>query len=784
MIDFHVADRVEPLARRLADILMVPPADPMTADWVAVPSEGMRRWLALSLAAQLGAAGSAGDGVAANIIFAFPGSLRLAIVEAGRDRDTPDPWRTERLAWAVLEVLERHAGDPRLSTLLRPAPSGSRYSRARRVADLFDRYHLHRAEMVRAWATGRDVDAGGRRLAEHYAWQPHLWRLVRDRLGEASPPELLPALLHRLRAGTLEVDLPERFAIFGLTLLPGGEGFLELVDSLAVHRSVHVFLLEPSPALAARIRGSRHVGREAEVEGAKGFLRWSRGTRGWGVDPAVAHPLLRSWGRLAAETAALLGSRPVHDLVDGPGISRGRTAATPNVLHRLQEDLRLDRAPAGNLRPSADDRSVQFHACHGATRQVEVLRDAILHCLADDPTLREEDIVVLCPSLARFSPVVEAVLGPSAGGGLRSQAAAENGAGSTNAPSLKHAPSLRYRIADRSLQTGNPVAGATTALLELVSGRYAVGELLDFLALGPLRERHGLDDEDLAQIAEWAARTNVRWGLDADHREAHGVPASIRTNTWMAAVDRLLLGSAVYSEDLDASVGDVVPYGVEGDDAVLAGRLAEVIWRLGNLTNGAQAGRTVAEWAAWLGEAVDALFAAPPGNDWQIDAVHRQLFALTDSSERVGGVSDVVLEFSDFRRAVTDRLRAASGRPDFFRGGVTFTSMEPLRSVPHRVVCLLGVDQTWFAPSSADGDDLAADHARLGDRDPRGGPRLALLEAVLAAGDRLILLRDGHDVRTNHEIPPAVVVAELRDAVLASVHPDCRERYSRRLEFD
>jgi len=82
----YSADRAEPLAKCLADVLAADPLDPMASEWLAVPTEGMRRWLTLELAKYLGSSSpGAVDGIAANIIRAFPGTLRSAVLEAGSD---------------------------------------------------------------------------------------------------------------------------------------------------------------------------------------------------------------------------------------------------------------------------------------------------------------------------------------------------------------------------------------------------------------------------------------------------------------------------------------------------------------------------------------------------------------------------------------------------------------------------------------------------------------------------------------------------------------------------
>ena len=196
----------------------------------------MRTWLWLELARHLGSAPGHDDGVAANLTSAFPGTLRTRVLAAGRGDDEGDPWAVERLVWTVLAVLtDGHDPDEPDDTdplVQRFGAERLGYAQARRIADLFDRYHLHRPQLVRRWAAGDDVDAVGNPLAHQHRWQPHVWRQVRERIGRPSPPEVLPPLLAELRAGTLEVDLPERLSLFGLPVLPGGSGFVELAEAV------------------------------------------------------------------------------------------------------------------------------------------------------------------------------------------------------------------------------------------------------------------------------------------------------------------------------------------------------------------------------------------------------------------------------------------------------------------------------------------------------------------------------------------------------------------------
>ncbi len=747
----------------LAEVLAEPPVDPMSPEWVAVPTVGMRRWLALELARSLGASGpGAGDGVAANIDFPFPGALRTAVLEAGSLDRVGDPWRVDCLVWAVLEVLRSRRDDARLGPLTVLPAGATWFGRARRIADLFDRYAVRRPGLVLNWSAGRDVDGTGRPLAAHDSWQPHLWRLLRALVGVPSPPERLPRLLDELRAGRLAPALPPRLAIFGVTTLPSGAPFIELIEAVSVARDVYLLLLDPSPTATSRVREATRAGPRSPA-----LLRADDKS-----DTVVHHPLLRSWGRPYRERTVLLVSAESRGLPPPSPVGTGEESAeglSGSLLARVQHDLRADRAPAGDFELEPADRSIQVHSCYGRTRQVQVLRDAILHLLADDPTLREEDIVVLCPAIDQFVPLVEAGFGTSAEDSIAIASAAT--------------PRLRYRITDRSLLDSNPVLAALDSLLALISGRFTASEVLEFVSLPAVRKRFDLDDDALSTIAGWIVATNVRWGLDGPHRAAWGLPPEFAANSWRAAIDRVLMGVAVSDDDVGLASGDIAPLGVEGSEIAVAGRLADLIARLACIADDMRNGRTAAAWCDALSEAIGQLFEVDVTQRWQLDQLRRIIAEIGDQATVGGEPATVEITLADVRRILAERIQGSSRRPDFFRGGVTVSSLTPLRWLPFRVICILGLDEAGTSGAGAiDGDDLAAAAPLVGDRDPRSEVRQALLEAVLAAGDHLVITRTGRDIRTNEAVPSATVLAELRDMVTATLSPAAAASYRGQVE--
>ena len=373
--------------------------------------------------------------------------------------------------------------------------------------------------------------------------------------------------------------------------------------------------------------------------------------------------------------------------------------------------------------------------------------------LDDDPTLELRDIVVMCPDIESYAPLVSAVFGDLDGahdGGL-------------DDVDVHPGHRLRVRLADRSLRQTNPVLTVVARLLELADSRLTASEVLDLAAMPPVRQRFGLDDDALELVGDWVRRSGVRWGLDAESRAPYHLDG-VRQNTWQAGLDRILVGAAMDEDEL-RTVGLALPLDdVESNDVDLAGRLAELLDRLAAAVDSLHRQQSLTAWVDALVEAVRDLTAVAPNDDWQVSEARRQL---TDALASAGDRADsALLGLPDVRALLSQRLQGRPTRANFRTGHLTMCTMVPMRSVPHRVVCLLGLDDGVFPRGvHVDGDDVLHRVPRVGERDTRAEDRQLFLDAVLAAGERLVVLYTGADERTGAERPPAVPLGELLDVV-------------------
>ncbi|MGV0626460.1 exodeoxyribonuclease V subunit gamma [Mycolicibacter minnesotensis] len=726
-LHLHRAERTDTLVDGLGALLATPPADPFDQELVLVPARGVERWLSQRLSQVLGA-GSGGDGVCAGVGFASPGSL-IAEITGTSDAD---PWSPDAMSWPLLAVIDAGLDEPWCATLAAhlghgdPSPEGElrrgrRYAVARRLAGLFASYARQRPQLLVDWSAGGATDGVGGALPDDLSWQPPLWRALVAAVGIDPPHIRHRDTIARLRQGPAE-SLPVRLSLFGHTRLTRTD--LELLDALATHHDLHLWLPHPSDALWQALVGMRGVLARTEDSSRR----------------SAHHPLLETLGRDLREL-----QRGLATFDQAPAVDEHLDAPTrpETLLGWLQSDLGANAVRPAGRTGSAADHSVQVHSCHSPARQVDVLREVLLGLLHDDPTLEPRDIVVMCPDIETYAPLVVADFGLAELAG-----------------DAHPAHRLRVQLADRSLTQTNPLLAVAAELLEIAGSRATATAVLNLAHSEPVRERFGFSDTDLAQITTWVRTANIRWGFDPQTRERYGLAAIVH-NTWRFGLDRILTGVAM-SDDSQAWLDTALPLDDVGSSQVeLAGKLAEFVTRLQSVVDRLDGTRPLADWITTLRDGVAEL--ADADEAWPSAHLQRELAQVLADAATHG---DTPLRLPDVRVLMAGRLAGRPTRANFRTGTLTVCTMVPMRSVPHRVVCLLGLDDGVFPRLDLpDGDDVLARNPMTGERDIRSEDRQLLLDAISAATEQLVITYTGADEHTGHPRPPAVPLAELIDAL-------------------
>jgi exodeoxyribonuclease V gamma subunit len=715
MFYLHVANRTENLLRQLAEILENDPQpDFFAAELFVIQSQGMERMVVQSLADQFRCF--------CNYRFFLPFDFLRFIAEKLHLGVSSKAYERPILTWRLEELLgDLNGGEysPLQAYLAGDNGERKRFQLAARLANIFDQYQVMRPEMLVHWENGRRVTG---QPAE--SWQMALWhRLLAGPGGNLHRGMLLRRVIDRLGSQEeLAGCLPKRISVIGLHTMP--TIFLDYLNRLAGHMDVHLLLLSPC----------RHFWGDVESRRTqlKQMVRYALAVDSTAIDH---HPLLASLGRQGRDFQnMLLDQVEIFAETDGyeePLSEEEYSSAT--LLRRLQADLLEDRI---NDEPSpgaaGGDGSIQVVSCHSRLRELQVLKDHLLDLLYHDHDLQLRQIVVMAPDIQEYAPLIPAVFAD-----------------------------IQHAIADRGMRRRNSTVAAFLVFLNLFTGRFGWNEVLDLLRQPVVHPQFQLTSADFDQLEQWVIGAGIRWGLSGRQRGEEGLPEFAETS-WRAGLERLLMGYAIAG---DKPVDGVLPYPeIEGRGALPLGGLCRFLDLIDQARCDFQRARTLTLWSGVLLHYARQLF----GDADDQDLVELRAI-LAEPAEAIGQYHGGEVAFPVIRDWLNLSARESRSSSGFLRGHLTFCSMLPMRSIPFKVVCLLGLSDGLFPNNDRhDTFDLMAGDFRPGDRSPRADDRYQFLEALLAARSHLYLSYVGQSIRTGEPIPPSVVVTEFLELLETS----------------
>jgi exodeoxyribonuclease V gamma subunit len=734
--------------------------DIFAPDTIVVPNAGVRAWLQQQIATTVGATPDEVDGISANLNIGYVGMIRQM---AGHARIQNDPWDIEPLTIAVLDCL---AGLPEAPALA--LRYGGMLRAARAIADTFDVYHARRPQMIDAWEKGLAVLApelgnkisGGEweiiqpALDNQDMWQFHLWTKVRTHIGVPSPPVQINSLVSGLLDGSLKPGA-ERLLIVGLQALDSRT--IQLVQTLSTYIPVEVVLVHPSPALAQKWQPQALA-----MAGAIGATAIR--PKDAVVEDGV-HPLVSTWLQGSREAQLVLGTFGIQ-----PSFTvQSEVVPTRTRLQHLQHCvIHEPHVPAQPV--SETDFSLQIHRTHELSRQVEILHDALLHAFDELPNLEPHEIVILCADMATSAPILQSIFGREV------QVVDKNG--------VSRNVTIPLVVADRGLREVSEGARLLSAVLEAMGSRASRTSVMNVLAVDAVLSNLSLTREVFDIWNQLLDRTGMKWGLDASHRAQQGlVAAAGETYTWLSTVQQSLLGVLLPDAKPVAELGGVIPLDdLDTADVDAVAALSYLLSLLMECEVNTRAQRSVSEWCSLLEELLVELCGM--NSDALVEPLE-VLRSLRASSQLIGSGSTTAVPFDEFASIVVERVEATPGRQPLRTGAVTATSFVPLRSVPFRVVCILGYDDAVVSVKEIEGDDLTGRQRFIGTSDSRIDTRRTFLDAMLAASDRFIVTCIGKSIKNNAPVPFITPLAEFVDMCLdADSSSDEVKVKTSRLVFD
>ncbi len=719
---------------------------------VLVESLGMQHWLNMQLAST--------TGIAMNLQFPMPTRFMWEVARTLLGEELvpqQSTYKREVLTWRIYRLINsgRFIEQPECEALhqyfQRVGNEQGRhldldqFELSRSIADVFEQYMLYRPDWLASWESGASVfsDHNGK---SHESWQAHIWRA----LVEEEP--LHPAKLHRMaidKLAALEANqrslLPQHIYVFALnTMAPQ---LVEFFNALGSYCDIHIFHLNPCMDYWGDVQSDKALARQAQL------TRW--------LDEQSHNPMLANMGQQGRDLFNLLQQQPVFEIsaFETPRPRNGIEGAAEKdtLLTQVQQAIFEGASVPSEHCETSDDDSVVVVKAHSPLRELQALHDHLLDACEQDPSLSPQDILVMCPAIEDYAPYISSVFDTHASGGSAEVR-------------------LPCSVADRAPLDSIQEVAMFMRLLELPDSRFEVSAIIEYLRVDAIRQHFNFKEEELGLVEQWLSAANIRWGLDAQHQQlllVNEEDSALQRDgiySWSWGLERLLLGFLHTDENVLFDGVYTVP-DVEGGKAESLGKLCWLLEQLQAHRQSLQRDRTIEGWQVYLHSLKQSVFGdmqdAPKAAS-KIDKAIADLYTHLSMA-----AYDETISLAVLRTAINRSFTQPDAINQFMTGQITFCSMLPMRSIPFKMIAMLGLNDGDFPrPSSVMSIDLMSyAQKRLGDRSRRGDDRYLFLEALISARQKLYLSYQANQVKDNSERQPSLVLREFCDYVKARFTP-------------
>lgn len=692
----------------------------------------MQHWLNMQLARQ--------QGIAMNLHFPLPVRFLwdTARVLLGSDNvPAQSPYRREVLMWRIDALLQSDAflQTDQASVVSRywhtpegrEAQASQRLQFATALADVYEQYLMYRPDWLAAWEANQTVLTD----QPHEAWQALIWRLLVAQQ-PLHPADLLKQALTALAQGQNVAALPQRIIVFAInTMAPS---MVQFFDALAEYCDIHIFHLNPSVNYWGEAKSDKERARQLR---AQGIARW--------CEQEQDNPFLGNLGKQGRDLFNLLTALDSFEVSAFDTAPPDEPEHASRLLTFIQQDILHASSPSGGQTLAEKDDSVSIVKAHSSLREVQGLHDFLLGIMQRNPTIRPSDIVVMCPAIEQYAPLIDATF-QRVGTPLQSDSPV---------------PRIPCSIADRSVLDAEPLIAAFLDLLTLPDSRFEVSKIMDYLRLEALQAKFGLSSDDLALMQHWLGQAHIHWGINAHHKAAiTDTAVNDERYSWQWGLERLLVGMACADQEVLYDNLLTLP-DVEGQQSVVLGKLMQLLEQLAHYAGQLKQWRSAEDWRDYLQLLRDSCFSPTRADTDSWESIGRALADLAAQCEEAGYEGELSLQ--QIREVLLKRFSSPDAGNHFMTGQVTFCSMLPMRSIPFKVVCILGLNDGEFPRQSQPiSIDLMAQTARrLGDRSRRLEDRYLFLEALISARQHFYLSYQANSEQDNSERQPSLVLAEF-----------------------
>jgi len=564
---------------------------------------------------------------------------------------------------------------------------GRNFSFCRRMADMFEQYSVYRPRMMKSWAEGRNYSAD-----EDEGWQRALFEEL-CKVASSESAGFASVFNAACDAAKPSDSYPPALILFGISVMNKYQ--LDMFRHLSQLFPIYIFSMFPC----------------AE------YLYAASGKTGGFEDVPPDETPDTFFGRFCAASLDFTDFTAAYqiagrDFFDEPGGN--------SLLASLQRDILHDSAEP---EPADFDGSIIINVCRDKMREIEVLKDSLLGLFNADPALKPEDVVVMTPKIKDYLPYVSAVFG------------------SVQPQDETYIP---WSVSDMSFAEEGGVVSAFLETIRLMKSDFGRSQVLSVLKNPYVCQKFGIGGKDLLEIEKLVSESGVKWGIDAASRGESGESG----NTWDFGLSRIAMSFVMPFSAEGRSFGNILPLeNLSGDKSGIIEGFFSFVSGIFCFYNDLQGEKTPAEFKRVLCAMLDFLFVDDDPASEGLLYIRR---ILGDFAETAGKYAGKV-SFDALSVWLEDELGKGKREKVFSSAKVNFCSLKPLRTLPFKVVCLVGMDEDSFPRSDRSlSFDLTrrikAEPGEPANRSVRDNDLYLFLESIVSARDKLIISYEANDL--------------------------------------
>ena len=707
MLHLHHSNKLENLMHSLLDMMERQRGSVLKPTQILVQNPGMKRWLQQQI--------SSAQGIAANLGFPLPSRFIWDIFQTQfNDVEIQSNYDSEVLRWRILTVLERHLDAAEL-VALKPYLNANgkdiaRFQLAEKLASLFDQYLVYRPHMMSDWEQKKIFET----VSE--TWQAALWRMLRDQSDQPHRAELIKRLVTQIKSVKLNKEkLPGHIYVFAISAL--SPLYKNVLSELSAFIEVHFFLLNPCQHYWGDIQSKKQQSKNISNE------------------LIIENNLLASLGQQGKDFIDGFYQDEYLHIEHDDFVNDTDDHLLGHVQHSI---LNLSQQKVGP--DIGNDQSIKIVSCYSVLRELQVLNDYILQLLDEDETLQASDIVVMSSDVNTLAPYIDAVFGQQ--------------------PENRKLP---YSISDQNDLTTAPLIQSILEWIKLSGSRITANEVMAYLELPALQRAYDIDAEGVKSIRYWIKNNHIHWGMDHQHKQQLGVGGD-DLNSWMYGINKLITAYLMNDEVTLFHQHKASECLLNQSDVALLGKLHQLLENLQNWSLRLQQLSSLQQWQQNINGLIETFLQLDEDEEWQLKPLRDEISGWqlqTDQADFSRKVDASLIHY-----LLSNALTQGSSQHYYLSGGINFCNLIPMRTIPFRVVCLLGMSNDRFPRVEISPQfDLIALHPKKGDRSRREDDRYMFLQSIVSAQDKLYISFVGHNQKDDSVIEPSVIVTELLDHI-------------------